>query len=202
MIKNIVFDMGKVLVDYSAAPVCEHFIEDFLDRERVCTAVFNSQEWVFMDMGLFTDEQALQHIYRRLPERLHESAMLCLRDWDKYNMKTMKEMEPLIRELKEKGYGIYICSNAAIRLLDIWKEVIPAADCFDGVLFSADVKCVKPQKEIFHHLFNRFGLKPEECFFIDDLEHNIAGARACGMDGYCFADGDIGKLRKVLEELL
>lgn len=198
MIKNIVFDMGKVLVDYSASPVCEHHIADLLDRERVCTAVFNSQEWVMMDMGLLTDEQALKQIYRRLPERLHEAAMLCLRDWDKYNMRPIKEMDPLIRELKEKGFGIYICSNAAIRLLDIWRDLLPAADCYDGVIFSADVKCIKPQKEIYQHLFERFGLKPEECFFIDDLEHNIEGSRACGMDGYCFADGDIEKLREVL----
>lgn len=198
MIKNIVFDMGKVLVDYSAMPVCEHYIEDLLDRERVCTAVFQSQEWVMMDMGLLTDEQALQQICRRLPERLHEFAGLCLSNWDQYNMTPMKVMEPLIRELKEKGFGIYLCSNAAIRLLDIWKDLIPAADCFDGVLFSADVKCVKPQKEMYQHLFQRFGLKPEECFFIDDLQNNIRGARACGMDGYCFADGDVEKLRQVL----
>lgn len=198
MIKNIVFDMGKVLVDYSASLVCEHYIEDFLDRERVCTAVFQSQEWVLMDMGLFTEEQALKHICGRLPERLHESAMLCLRDWHIYNMQTMTEMDPLIRELKAKGYGVYICSNAQIRLLDIWKDLIPAAECFDGVLYSADVKCIKPQKEIYHHLFQRFDLKPEECFFIDDLDHNIAAARECGMDGYCFADGDVKKLRDVL----
>lgn len=48
-------------------------------------------------------------------------------------------------------------------------------------------------------LFDRFSLKPEECYFIDDLALNIEGARACGMDGYCFADGDAGKLKKVLE---
>ena len=71
-------------------------------------------------------------------------------------------------------------------------------DCFDGILFSADVLCLKPQKEIYGHLFERFHLKPEECFFVDDLELNIEGARRCGMDGYCFDDGNVEKLREVL----
>ena len=201
MIKNIVFDMGNVLVRYDAARTCEHYIEDVLDRERVRTAVFASPEWVWLDMGIMTDEQALKQMCSRLPGRLHEAARLCLRDWDKYNMWTMKEMEPVIRSVKERGFGVYVCSNAAIRLTGIWKELFPAPDCFDGVLFSAEVKCVKPQKEIYEHFFDRFDLKPEECFFIDDLSLNIEGARDCGMDGYCFADGDVEKLKAVLEKL-
>ena len=79
--------------------------------------------------------------------------------------------------------------------------MIPATDCFDGMLFSAEVKCIKPQKEMYQHLFDRFGLKPEECFFIDDLPSNIEGGRACGMDGYCFADGNIEKLKAVLDKM-
>lgn len=201
MIKNIVFDMGKVLVGYDGMRVCEHFIENEHDRKRVHTAVFVSPEWVMMDMGLLKDEQALQSIDARLPERLHEVAATCLREWHHYCMWTYPEMEPVVRRLKERGFGIYLCSNAAIRLLDCYQEVIPAVDCFDGLLFSADVKCMKPQKEIYEHLFARFHLKPEECFFIDDVPVNIEGARACGMDGYCFCDGDFEKLKAVLEAL-
>lgn len=201
MIKNIVFDMGHVLVDYSSKPVCEHFIEDVLDRERVRTAVFVSPEWNMLDIGVLTDEQALEQICSRLPQRLHEAAALCLRDWHLYNMKPIREMEPVVRDLKTKGYGIYVCSNAAIRLVDLYRDLFPAPECYDGVLFSAEVKCIKPQKEIYYHLFERFSLKPEECYFIDDLPINIEGGRACGMDGYCFADGDMEKLKAVLEKL-
>ena len=60
---------------------------------------------------------------------------------------------------------------------------------------------MKPQKEIYGHLFERFHLKPDECFFVDDLELNIEGARRCGMDGYCFDDGNVEKLREVLAGL-
>jgi len=88
-----------------------------------------------------------------------------------------------------------------VRLLTCYHQVIPAIDCFDGIFFSAEVKCMKPQKEMYEHFFERFGLKPEECFFIDDLERNIQGAKACGMDGYCFADGDRERLKIRLASL-
>lgn len=201
MIKNIVFDMGKVLVGYRAMNVCEHHIEDVHDRKRVCTAVFVSPEWIQMDMGVLPEEQAIRQICGRVPARLHEAVRLCMRDWDKYCMFPMTEMEPLVRSLKAEGYGIYLCSNASLRLLSCYRDVIPAADCFDGFLFSAEVKCIKPQKEMYYHLFDRFGLKAEECFFIDDVQLNIEGARACGMDGYCFEDGDMEKLKEALAGL-
>jgi putative hydrolase of the HAD superfamily len=110
-------------------------------------------------------------------------------------------MKELIGDLKEKGYRIYLCSNAPTRLMICYKKVIPAIDQFDGILFSSEVKCLKPQKEMYEHLFNRFGLVPEECFFVDDWDLNIEGSRACGMDGYCFVDGDVEKLREVLFHL-
>lgn len=201
MIKNIVFDMGKVLVGYDAMRVCRHYMEDPHDQEQVCTALFVSPEWIFMDMGVMPEEMALAKVCGRLPQRLHGAARQCLEHWHEYCMNSITEMEPVIRGLKEQGYGIYLCSNASLRLLDCYRKVIPGIAYFDGVLFSAAEKCIKPQREIYERLFERFHLKPEECFFIDDLQLNIDGAKACGMEGYCFADGDIGKLKKVLEGL-
>jgi putative hydrolase of the HAD superfamily len=201
MIKNIVFDMGKVLVGYDGSLVCSHYIEDPEDQKTVFQAVFVSPEWVYLDMGVMSEEQAMTQICARLPERLHEAARLCMRDWDKYNMWTIKAMDPVIRALKAAGFGIYLCSNASMRLPEIYEWLIPAVDCFDGILFSAPEKCMKPQKEIYERLFTRFDLKPEECFFIDDVQMNIDGGKVCGMDGYCFADGDIAKLKAALEQV-
>ena len=58
---------------------------------------------------------------------------------------------------------------------------------------------MKPQKEMYEHFYERFGLDPQECFFIDDLQDNIDGAKATGMDGYCFVDGDLEKLKTCLK---
>lgn len=202
MIKNIVFDMGKVLVAYEADAVAKHFIEDEMERKEVCTSVFVSPEWLMLDMGVISEEDALKRMQSRLPsEHAKKMACLCLEHWHEYNMWPMEPVGELVRDLKKRGFGIYLCSNASLRLLDCYKQVIPAIDCFDGILFSAEEKCVKPQKEIYLRLFEKFSLKPEECFFIDDLDLNIQGAKNCGMDGYCFVDGDVEKLKNVLKNL-
>lgn len=202
MINNIVFDMGNVLVDYVGDRVCSVFTEDRQMAREVATAVFVSPEWILLDMGVISEEEGLRKMQSRLDtEEKRQLASKSFWHWHEYNMTAKPGMEELVRELKAEGRRIYLCSNASVRLLTCYREIIPAIDCFDGVLFSADVKCLKPQKEIYAHLFNRFGLKPEECFFIDDLECNIQGGRDWGMDGYCFADGDVERLKEVLKRL-
>lgn len=202
MIKNIVFDMGNVLVNYDDRIVCRRFIKDEKELELVRTAVFVSPEWIMLDMGVISDEEALKSMQSRLPDNhAREMAALCMNHWHEYCMDGIEEMGSVIKELKDQGYGIYLCSNASMRLLQCYKQVIPGIEYFDGVLFSAEVKCIKPQKEIYLHLFESFQLKPEECFFIDDLQRNIDGAKACGMEGYCHKDGNVESLKKVLRGL-
>ena len=154
-----------------------------------------------LDMGLITEEAALKRMQKRLPDdHAKEMARLCLEHWNEYCMWKVPGMEELVRELKAEGFGIYLCSNASLRMVTWYKNIIPAWECFDGILYSAEVKCMKPQKEMYEHFYERFGLTPEECFFIDDLQDNIDGAKATGMDGYCFADGDLEKLKARLKQ--
>ncbi len=201
MIKNIVFDMGNVLLNYDADRVCRQFMSDKSERKEVSMAVFASQEWLMLDMGIIPEEEALRRMQSRLDtDRKKEMARLCLAHWHEYNMWPVEGMADVVKNLKETGYGIYLCSNASLRLLTCYQQ-IPGIEYFDGILFSAEVKCIKPQKEMYHHLFERFGLKPEECFFIDDMMQNIEGARACGMEGWCFKDKDVEKLKEVLSYL-
>ena len=56
---------------------------------------------------------------------------------------------------------------------------------------------MKPEPEIYRSLFERFSLKPEECFFIDDREDNIAAGEAFGMKGFLF-EQDIDALKDAL----
>ena len=56
MIKNIVFDMGNVLVDYIADGVCRHFIEDQETRKKVSTSIFVSPEWILLDLGVMPED--------------------------------------------------------------------------------------------------------------------------------------------------
>ena len=100
--------------------------------------------------------------------------------------------------LKEKGYGIYLLSNAGVSLREYFPG-IPGAEYFDGLLVSAEEKLLKPQHEIYHRLYGRFGLDPARCFFIDDSPANIEAALCTGMEGTVFR-GDPARLRRELEQ--
>lgn len=201
MIKNIVFDMGKVLVDYDENKCTDHYLDNEADRELVKNVIFVSPEWTMLDMGVMPESMAKERMLKRLPERLQEAAGLCFDNWHLHCMETVQEFVPLIHWLKEQNFGVYLLSNASVRLLTCYRDVLPAVDEFDGILFSGAEKVMKPQRQIYERLFEKFALDPAECYFIDDMQLNIDGAKACGMDGYCFADRNIEKLRKKLEEL-
>lgn len=202
MIKNIVFDMGNVMVGYDSMKVCSRFISQEEERRQVNTAVFISPEWIMMDMGLISEEEALKRIQPRLSsDHAREMARMCMEHWHEYCMEEIPGMGDFVKELKARGFGIYLCSNANLRMLDCYRQVIPGIEWFDGVLFSAEVKCMKPQKELYEKFYKRFGLKAEECFFVDDLWLNIQGAEATGMRGYCFEDKDVERLKQTVAAL-
>ena len=105
-------------------------------------------------------------------------------------------MYELVKELKDRGYKVYLLSNASVRQHEYWPR-IPAAQLFDGKLISSDVHLVKPQPEIYRLFCDTFQVLPEECFFIDDSPQNIEGAYEVGMQGVIF-HGEVGALRESL----
>ena len=193
MIKNIIFDMGNVLIYWNPKKIIARLGVSDGDAELLMQEVFQEFEWVSMDHGIMSQEEGWQRICRRLPERLHEAAHACVFDWWKPLRDPVPGMGELVREVKALGYGVYLCSNATSTLHQYFDR-IPGSECFDGKIVSADVRLLKPQHEIYEKLFETFGLKPEECFFIDDSPLNIDGAYAVGMPAVLFRD-DMAKLR-------
>ena len=182
--KNILFDMGNVLVTYNPEWVIRHYTEDKELIREVKNIVFHSQEWLLLDAGLIEEEKAERNWMERLSsDKAREIAHLSFQNWHLYNMKVIPGTAEMIRALKENGKEIYLLSNASMRLLSIYKEVIPAVECFSGIFYSAAHKCVKPQDIIYERLLKEYSLKPSDCFFIDDLEENISAAKAVGISG-------------------
>ena len=196
MIKNIIFDMGNVLILWDPNKIVSRLGLNEADSELLLQEVFRDVEWVSMDHGTMSQEEGWESICRRLPERLHEAARACVFDWWKPPLDPVPGMAELVREVKELGYHVYLCSNAT-STLHRYFDRIPGSECFEGIIVSEDLKLLKPQHEIFERMFETFGLKPEECFFIDDTPLNIDGARAVGMPGALFR-GDMPMLRRAL----
>ena len=197
MIRNIVFDMGNVMIYFNKNLFLDRAGVTGEDRRLLERIVFDSLEWARLDRGSLLEPEAERLMCSRLPERLHGYVREFVYDWDK-PLYPVRGMAPLVRELKEKGYGIYLLSNAASRQHEYWPR-IPGSECFDGTLISADVKLVKPQPEIYRLLCETFSLIPDECVFIDDAINNAEGAFLCGMHPIVFHD-DVSELRARLRE--
>ena len=103
--------------------------------------------------------------------------------------KTVRRMpyaETWTKYLKSQGYQLYVLSNYSRYMLDRTKKEMPFLKYMDGTVFSCDVKQLKPEADIYQTLLDKFGLKAEECVFIDDRPVNCEGAQKAGIHTICF----------------
>ena len=199
MIRNIIFDMGQVLIHWTPAQMTALLELPEEDARLVERELFRNVEWVRLDRGTVTEDQAADSVCRRLPQHLHDGVRRLTAGWWKWPLIPMEGMAELVAELKAMGYGIYLLSNASIRLHEYFHR-IPGAQYFDGKVVSADHKLLKPQAEIYRTLYAKYDLNPEECVFIDDAPANAEGAMLTGMQAIVF-HGDTARLRQELRAM-
>ena len=195
MIRNIIFDMGNVLLRFEPEVFMERIGVAREDRPLLWREIYHSREWVQMDHGTLAEADAAKLIADRVPERLRDTVRKLVMDWDRPILPVAGMVE-LAGELKGMGYKIYLLSNAGLRQHDYWPRV-PGSELFDGKLISADVRLLKPDYAIYRLLCEKFSLDPAECFFIDDNPGNIEAAYCCGILGAVFHD-DMSVLRRDL----
>lgn len=183
MIKNIIFDMGNVLLTYAPHDYIKTIIDDEVIAAAVLKELFYSKEWLELDAGAITEEKAVMQISLRLPQY----AQYVQRAMDQWHSGLMpiEGMSEIVKRLKDKGYKIYLLSNVSLRFLK-FRDEVEMFRYFDGFIASAQEKVVKPNKEIYERLCKRFNLNCEECLFIDDLQVNIDGAVNAGIHGHLF----------------
>lgn len=193
MIKNIIFDMGNVLIRYDINKYLEEVPKEY--RKLLSEEIFKSLEWILLDKGEITHEEAKEKIKKRVPEECFVWVDKFLDNWHD-EIPEYKEMEALVEEVKENGYKIYLLSNTSVHFHE-FRKGIKALKHFDGEFISADCKLLKPDPAIYTAFLEHFSLKADECYFIDDSAVNIAYAMASGMKGFVY-HGDIVKLRRDL----
>ncbi len=189
--------MGGVLIDYNP----EKTLYGMFDRETadiLLREIFRNPLWNDKDRGIIFPEDIMKSKKDVIPAEHYEKTAELVNNFFPY-MPPFEKMCELVKKLKENGYGIYLLSNASSDFHERRKG-IPALEFFDGVIISADYKLLKPEKEIYLTLFEEFSLVPEECYFIDDVQKNIDGAKAVGMDGHCYYHGDVEILKKAMIE--
>ncbi len=195
MIKNIVFDMGNVLTVYNAREYIYGYVDNEEDFRWIKNHLCASVEWLQMDRGTITDEEAVASVCKRIPPHLHDTVARIVREY-RMVQPPNPPMEELVKELSRKGYDLYLMSNTSHRFR-IFCQYIQSIAYMKGIWISCEHGLLKPEPAAYLDFFRTFSLKPEECFFIDDTPANIEAARILGMDG-CVYYGDVGELRKVL----
>ncbi len=200
MIKNIIFDIGDVLVGYDGSSYLKSFGFSPEEEKAIYEALFRSPYWPEFDREAISVPELLEAVCALAPAeygddivRVFEELYLSLREWP--------ESLPWIQSLKERGYGVYYLSNYSSHLLERTRDSMDFLPYMDGGLYSYEVKQIKPEAEIYESFLARFPqIKPEEAVFLDNNEENVKAAEALGFHGIVFHDREQAK--KEMEELL
>ena len=185
MIKNLIFDLGNVLISFKPAEYLTRrkYPED--KKATILAEIFRSREWLMLDNGDISTPEAIEGIAAR--SSLRKDEIIEIFDRRREILLPITTNLKVVHELKKQGFRLYYLSNFPA---DLFKEIrtVDGNDYsffkyFDGGLISAEAKLSKPDIRIYRMLLEKYSLLPEECLYIDDLEDNVKSAEAAGMKG-------------------
>jgi len=192
MIRNVIFDLGNVLISFKPSEFLEkkNYPENI--RARILADIFGSPEWLKLDNGDINTKQAIDSIALR--STLNKAEIEHIFKLRTELMFPLDLNVKLLPELKKRGFKLYFLSNFPIDIFEEIKTGYYFFKYFDGGIISSEVKLSKPDKRIFETLLQKYSLTAEESLFIDDLDINVKSAINTGMKGLVtFGSEEISK---------
>lgn len=186
MIKNVIFDIGNVLVDFRWRVLMEELKLPKETQAIFENTVFGSRWWGELDHGIYEESEILRNFREDNREHLEEFNLV----WDNRD----RLVEPYtyavswIEQLKTSGCRVYLLSNYPRNIFTLHAEhgSFPFLELVDGKVVSGFVRMIKPNADIYEYLLKEYDLKASESVFIDDREDNVRTARGLGMKGIVF----------------
>lgn len=188
MIRNVVFDFGGVVVGYDPEGYMKKLYGDGPAGRYILDGLFGSELWRDLDLGLVTRREAYAPILERADAAGFGSEMRFVMDhWFEDMMGTREDTVALARRLRDRGTHVFYLTNMQG---DVWEKLIARGlrDIFEGGITSFEARMTKPDIRIYRRLLSKLRIRPEETVFFDDMERNVAGARAAGIRGELFTD--------------
>lgn len=186
MIKNIVFDIGDVLVKFMPEASVRYIGVDETEVNDVLAATVGSRWWAELDRGVMDEEEVIEKMIEESP-KYKDAIRKFFDDGKELLVEAFDYSEKWIDDMKSRGYRVYLLSNYPRSYFLLHSETrMKFVKNVDGRVVSAFVKSVKPEHEIYKILLDTYNLNPDECVFIDDREDNVEGAVKAGMHGIVF----------------
>ncbi len=179
MIKNIIFDIGNVLLTFEPKKFLLKFTQDNKHINSFISNVIDSEVWLQMDRGSISVEEAKNLFLSKYPE---EKKLLTLffENWLEIFI-PIKENIQIMEKLNQNGYKIFALSNF---IKESFKYVVKKFSffaLFDGQVISWQEKVIKPEDAIYNILLHRYNLIPQECVYLDDHKNFLEPAQKLGM---------------------
>lgn len=186
MVKNIIFDIGNVLADFCWRDFFIRFGYEGETLERLAEATVKSPVWDEVDRGVWSDEELVDGFVRNDPSLEEQLRRIFA---NVHGMVVKREYAiPWVRSLREAGYGCYYLSNFSHKAHTECADALGFLEYMDGGILSYRDKVIKPDAAIYELLLDRYGLKAEECVFLDDTEKNLVTAGEMGIHTILFQD--------------
>ena len=125
MIKNVVFDMGNVLIQWNPDYIVSRLLDNSKFAQAIKKAVFENELWGKLDEGTVTEEEVFENAKSQLPEEAYDDLEEVMDNWQ-YCMPVVIETNELAKTLRQKGYNVYLLSNANKRFHGYGRENVPS----------------------------------------------------------------------------
>lgn len=201
MIENIVFDLGRVLIQWDPyGYMLKNFGEPaatFLNDN-----LFEAREWNLLDKGELEEDLLWQMMLERFPE--YAQHIEYMKENVLQILLPIEENTRLLPQLKTMGYKLYVLSNFGRRGFEHVYKVYEFFKHFDGMVISYRVKQIKPDLQIYETLIKNYNIDPSKSLFIDDKLENIRTAQDIGFKVIHLKDHTVLKdeLQRVLGKKL
>ena len=197
-IDTVIFDIGNVLAGFDWAGFVRSFGYGEEINRRIAAAVFQSEEWHQVDLGLMTDRELIEAFVANDPELRDEIETIFTR-WQ-YSVTEYDFAEEWLRSLKARGYKVYILSNYGKTMFGYAGGHFRFLRHADGAVVSYAINKIKPWPEIYRYLLEKYSIVPENAVFLDDLPENVAAAEEQGINAILVRSHE--QAVKDLEEML
>lgn len=186
-IKNIVFDIGKVLMEWDPEGIYRTLFNRDDYNKHPISSMPGGMTWLEFDRGTIGLDDAID-IFSRNNEDHHDDIGKFLKEAP-YHIPPMWDSVDCAMKYKNLGYRIYLLSNFPEYGFKIIQNKFSFFDKFHGGVISWEVNAIKPEKKIYEILIEKYNLNPGETIFIDDVAANIKSAEDLGIKGLHFLDG-------------